>query len=1016
MAPAKLKKIIEQENIKQLLSDLDIAKKLNVSRAYVTILRKNLHIPDSRDRLRNHLRPLVANFMARGGSAKSITEILQKEGYDVTRFIINTLFSEIKINENNDLQKSNQSLQNRNNCAILDAARQQNDAVEDPFCSIIGYAGNLSPQIQLAKASMMYPPRGLHTLIVGPSGVGKTLLVGAMHRFLQLIKGDTIPLVTFNCADYSENPQLLLSQLFGHVKGAFTNADNKKEGLIDRADNGLLFLDEIHRLPAEGQEVLFQILDHGEFRRLGETSACNKVYVTIIAATTEDPESSLLITFRRRLPVLIRMPALIDRSMEERAEIIRHFFLNEALRTHKNFYISKDVIKSLLIYDCPGNAGQLRSDIQVISAKCFLTYSAQNKSKFQVTVENLPEHIDIKTDVLNEERMNNLVPGDWIINCGYQDEIIESDDICAIPEYNQKNIITDHSITYSGLGVSWGVALGNIIRIIDKTSIDNKIIPSNEIKPQTDLLDESIKKYRQELQQILREGKTFVSEKELEIIRANFLVLEDAKFLKEIHSMITMECRTASYAVDSVLKKHINIFENMRNDYFKKRSSCFAEIYRRLLSHINGAGKISILPEGSVIVAYDLGVSEVFFFDPARVAAIVTEKGGRSSHISILSRALGIPSVVGVKGIMEDVSDNQQIIVDADNGNIIVNPDANTCKYYAFRIEQNKKELEELQQALNQPAVTIDGHEISLFATIGNLKEVDIALKNGAQGIGLFRTEFLCVSDEKFPSEAEQEAIYRNVLLKMQNKPVVVRTIDVGFDKNLPYFPVVLEKNPALGRRGIRLCLKEQKPFITQLRALLKASLWGNLSILFPMISTVDEIRETKNLVLRVKNELKEEGIRVAENIRIGALIEVPAAAINADLIADEVDFFSIGTNDLTQYVFAADRENCDLDYLYKPLDSAIIRLISHVVSIGKQKNIPICLCGEVAGNQNATELLLKLGIVSLSMASSSIPIIKRKLRRLSVYSSPETHTAGLDKIIHGTNAIGFTLLPEKYP
>jgi transcriptional regulator with AAA-type ATPase domain/transcriptional regulatory protein LevR len=422
---------ILDENPKQPLTDNELASKLGVSRGNVTLVRKSMGIPDSRERRRPYLQEAVKKLKQQGLSARAIATKLSENGFNVSRFIVNIVVEGLDLASQNQRESSiNDSLdqKSKNN-------KENASGKKEPFSCVIGYDGSLAPQVQLAKAAVLYPPKGLHTLIVGPSGTGKNELAESMFRFATTVHNKKIPFIHFNCADYSDNPQLILSQLFGHAKGTFTGADSKKDGLIVKADGGFLFLDEVHRLPAEGQEILFQLIDSGRFRRLGETDSCHQAEVTIIAATTENPESSLLLTFRRRIPMVIEMPPLAARSLEERLALIRQFFRNEASRTETVFRVRQEAIKALLLYECIGNVGQLKSDIQMASAKSFLIYLSEDADKVEVDVVHLSEMVrrGLLKIAGNRVEVDKVLSGDWIIYPRRDVEIIEKADAYTLP-------------------------------------------------------------------------------------------------------------------------------------------------------------------------------------------------------------------------------------------------------------------------------------------------------------------------------------------------------------------------------------------------------------------------------------------------------------------------------------------------------------------------------------------------------------------------------------------------------
>lgn len=377
----KLKKVLQEEDYKNPLTDEECAKKLKITRSEITQLRQSLTIPDSRERRKPYLLEDIRKIIVdnKGISERNLTALLNKQGYKISRFSVSGLLKEIAKNHSIEFCEKES-----------DAERVETDKYEDPFSGMIGWNKSLRVKIEKAKAAVLYPPNGLHTLIVGATGVGKSELAEAMYQFALQTRNKTaaeLPLVVFNCADYAENPQLLIAQLFGYKKGAFTGADNDREGLVDKADGGILFLDEVHRLPPDGQEILFQLIDKGTYRRLGETSVVRKANVMIIAATTEDIEKNLLGTFRRRIPMIIELPPLNMRPIKERYDIIRAFFQKEATRINKEILVKSNVVRTFLIYDCHGNIGQLRSDIQVACARSFLSYVSKGSADETIVVE-----------------------------------------------------------------------------------------------------------------------------------------------------------------------------------------------------------------------------------------------------------------------------------------------------------------------------------------------------------------------------------------------------------------------------------------------------------------------------------------------------------------------------------------------------------------------------------------------------------------------------------------------------
>lgn len=397
---------------------------------------------------------------------------------------------------------------------------------------------------------------------------------------------------------------------------------------------------------------------------------------------------------------------------------------------------------------------------------------------------------------------------------------------------------------------------------------------------------------------------------------------------------------------------------------------------------------ISALPEGSVIVARDLTPSMTAGIDPNKVVGIVTELGGKTSHSAILARALEIPAVVAIEGFLSQVSDGDDVILDGSQGVVIINPEDSLKAEYTVKREAFLKEKKELEQYIGKPTVTKDGTAIELVANIGKPEDVEKVLHYDGEGVGLFRTEFLFMDRTSMPTEDEQFEAYRKVAVAMNGKPVIIRTLDIGGDKEIPYMGLEKDENPFLGYRAIRFCLdRKEDVYKPQLRALLRASAFGNIRVMVPMVTCLEEFREAKALVEELKKELDEKGIAYKKDIQVGIMVETAAASLMADVFAKEVDFFSIGTNDLTQYTMSVDRGNDKVSYLYSPLNPAVLRSIRHVIECGRKEGIMVGMCGEAASDPMIIPLLLAFGLNEFSMSASAI-LNARKL--ITGYSTKE--------------------------
>jgi len=529
-----------------------------------------------------------------------------------------------------------------------------------------------------------------------------------------------------------------------------------------------------------------------------------------------------------------------------------------------------------------------------------------------------------------------------------------------------------------GIGASSGVAIG-IARVIKKTSEVEKVLIKDTQK-EIERLEKAIELAKKEIEDLKVSSKENIGEKGAEIFEAHLMILEDVEFIGAIKEKINTEFINAEYAVKLTSDEFAQIFINMDNDYFKERAADIKDIGNRIINILLGKNNnsMSSIKESCIIVAHDITPSETAQMNKDLVLGMAANLGGKTSHAAILARTLEIPAVLGLGNITEVVKDGDLLILDGDNGLVLINPSQETISVYK---EKQEKILLEKRELLKYKDVEIKnklGRKVEIAANIGNPFEVDIALKYGAEGIGLFRTEFLYMDKTSMPTENEQFEAYKYVLEKMKDRLVIIRTLDIGGDKNLPYLNLEKEMNPFLGLRAIRLCLNKRDIFKTQLRALLRAGLYGNLGIMFPMISSLEELKEAKNILKEVERELEAEGVEYSKDYKVGIMIETPSSAIISDILAKEVDFFSIGTNDLIQYTLAVDRMNQNVSYLYNPNHPAILRLIKTVIDNAHKEGIWVGMCGEMAADVNMLNTLLEFGIDELSVSPPMILKLKK--------------------------------------
>lgn len=549
----------------------------------------------------------------------------------------------------------------------------------------------------------------------------------------------------------------------------------------------------------------------------------------------------------------------------------------------------------------------------------------------------------------------------------------------------------------TGIAASDGIAIAKAYRFVqpDLTFAKTTV---HDIEAEQKRLAAALAKAEQELIVIRQQTLEKFSAEEAAIFEAHLLVVHDPELIGPINQKIADEAVNAEYALHEVTSMFVALFEGMDDEYMSARASDIKDVTNRILAHLLGVHipNPSNINEQVIIVANDLTPSETAQLDRNYVLGFITDIGGRTSHSAIMARSLEIPAVVGAGVATTTIQDGDTIIVDGLTGQVLVNPSADVIADYQEKAQKYRVQQAEWSTLVNEQTVSKDGVHVELAANIGSPNDLDGVLRHGAEGIGLYRTEFLYMGRENLPSEEEQFTAYKTVLEGMKGKPVVIRTLDIGGDKHLPYLPLQEEMNPFLGHRAIRLCLDQQELFRTQLRALLRASVYGNLKIMFPMIATIQEFRAAKAILLEEKEKLIAGGIAVGSSIEVGMMVEIPSTAVMADIFAKEVDFFSIGTNDLIQYTMAADRMNEKVSYLYQPYNPAILRLIQMVIKAAYQEQKWVGMCGEMAGDEHAVPLLLGLGLDEFSMSATSILKTRALLKQLSV---PEMQTLATEAL-----------------
>lgn len=550
-----------------------------------------------------------------------------------------------------------------------------------------------------------------------------------------------------------------------------------------------------------------------------------------------------------------------------------------------------------------------------------------------------------------------------------------------------------------GIAASDGVAIAKAYLLVEPDLTFDKNEKVTDVEGEVAKFNSAIEASKVELTKIRNNAEVQLGADKAAIFDAHLLVLDDPELIQPIQDKIKNENANAATALTDVTTQFVTIFESMDNEYMKERAADIRDVSKRVLSHILGVElpNPSMIDESVVIVGNDLTPSDTAQLNKEFVQGFATNIGGRTSHSAIMSRSLEIPAIVGTKSITQEVKQGDMIIVDGLNGDVIVNPTEDDLIAYQDKRERYFADKKELQKLRDADTVTVDGVHAELAANIGTPNDLPGVIENGAQGIGLYRTEFLYMGRDQMPTEEEQFEAYKEVLEAMNGKRVVVRTLDIGGDKELSYLNLPEEMNPFLGYRAIRLCLAQQDIFRPQLRALLRASVYGKLNIMFPMVATINEFREAKAILLEEKENLKNEGHDISDDIELGIMVEIPATAALADVFAKEVDFFSIGTNDLIQYTLAADRMSERVSYLYQPYNPSILRLVKQVIEASHKEGKWTGMCGEMAGDETAIPLLLGLGLDEFSMSATSILKARRQINGLSKNEMTELANRAVD-------------------
>lgn len=538
-----------------------------------------------------------------------------------------------------------------------------------------------------------------------------------------------------------------------------------------------------------------------------------------------------------------------------------------------------------------------------------------------------------------------------------------------------------------GTSASSGIGIGKAV-IVEEAELVIKRENVSDVEAELGRFKGALEQSVKDTEVLAADLATRVGEKEAEILQGHIMLLSDPMLTGEIENSIKNDGINSEFAIETVCNMYADMFASMGDELMQQRATDMRDIKTRMQKLLLGVRSVDIasLPAGSVIVAKDLTPSMTAGINPANVTGIVTELGGRTSHSAILARALEIPAVVAVENLMEQVKYGDDLVLDGSTGEVMVNPDAAVRAEYETKRDVFLKEKKELEQYIGKPSVTRDGVQVEIVANIGKPEDAEKVLQYDGEGVGLFRTEFLFMDRTSMPTEEEQFEAYKKVAIAMNGKPVIIRTLDIGGDKEIPYMGLEKDENPFLGYRAIRFCLdRKEDIYKPQLRALLRASAFGNIRIMVPLVTCIEEYREARGLVEELKAELDEAGIAYKKDIQVGIMVETAAASLIADIFAREVDFFSIGTNDLTQYTMSVDRGNKKVSYLYSTFNPAVLRSIRHIIACGREAGIMVGMCGEAASDPMMIPLLLAFGLNEFSMSASAILRARKMVTEYSV-------------------------------